>query len=163
MHEKLEAATGQHFSAGLVEAFHLLRLTRNSLIHAGGKASKKLAFACKNVGQDAEAIWKGVTRQSDVPSYSEGELVLVAHDEMVAALAITKRIVREINDHLQGTVARSHWASMVYEDAIEEWPNLGNPDQIRRRLSGKARFYYAPLSLTEAELLVPAIAAGHRT
>lgn len=160
MHEEFEKAVGVPFQADTLELYHLLRLIRNSIIHAGGSAGAELVRKSASMSQGADAAWHRITGTS-APRYGKGDIVQLTHTGLVAALATTKRLARQANAALVNEIPRAVWASVAVEDAQNIIAGrLKNPQQTLRALQGFARYYYAPLGLTETELGTAARGAG---
>lgn len=158
MHENLEAATGSRYTAESLALFHLLRLMRNALIHAAGRVSQSLADHRRDLDPTSIQLWSTLTGEQ-LPQLELGDAVAIRQAEIVAVLALTKRLARETNAALTSTLPRTAWADMAVADAMADRGNLGNPHQAKRILQGTARHYYEPLGLTDAELMA---AAGRR-
>lgn len=160
MHEAFAAAIGLQFSASALETYHLVRLMRNSIIHAGGHASPQLASHCASLSDQADDAWSRMTGAS-IPRFTRGETIRLTHSELVATLAVTKRLARECNEALASHLPRTVWASVVVEDAQDAVSGrIRNPQQTMRALAGFARFNYTALQLSDEELRVAARDAG---
>lgn len=152
MHELFDSAVGGCFAPASLELFHLLRLMRNSSIHAGRRASQDLETRSQNPTQEAVNLWRVITG-SDYPTLSAGAEVVLSHAVIIAGLAITKRLARDTNLGLANALPRDLWADIVVEDALSSIGHLGNDARMRRRLVGFARWDYRSLALTEDELM----------
>ncbi|MDY6811024.1 MAG: hypothetical protein SW127_18755 [Actinomycetota bacterium] len=90
----------------------------------------------------------------DPTTLSVGDRIEFGHGEMVAVLAITKRLDRETNVMLQSALPRTMWASMVVDEADELLPGgcRRNPTLGLRKAKGVARHHYDSIGLTEMEI-----------
>lgn len=152
MHELFDSAVGGCFAPASLEVFHLLRLMRNSSIHAGGRTSQNLETRSQNPTQEALDLWRVITGSS-YPNLTAGAPVVLSHAVTIAGLAITKRLARDTNLGLAKALPRDLWADIVVEDALSSIRHLGDDTRTRRRLVGFARWDYEPLALTEDELI----------
>lgn len=152
MHEAVEGNIKGCFTPASLEVFHLLRRMRNSLIHAGGKASTELANHSQQPTTDATVLWHDLTGNA-YPKLNAGQVVTLGHPEVVVALAVTKRLAREANQGLVKTLPRPLWADILVEDATSQYPNVGNANQARRLLNGLARHDYGTLGLASSEIV----------
>ena len=160
MHEELMNATSSSLDVHSLELFHVLRLMRNCVIHAGGLANRTLADLCSQIAPGSKALWERITG-IDFPSPNAGDLVKLHHAEIIATLAIVKRLARDVNLLLVRSYPRSLWAEMVARDALQQSSgNLGNPSQAMRNIKGLARHHYAALNLEEPELRIAAQTEG---
>lgn len=153
LHQKFEDATGDSLEAASREVYQLLRLMRNSVVHRGGQASQGLEDACTDISAGAAELWRKVTR-NDPPHYSKGDQVQLGSLEIVASLAVTKRLARLMNLALGGALPRAIWL----ERLIEDFTNLRDvPPQREKRIAkafSLAQFNYAPLGLSRHEVEV---------
>lgn len=150
-HALVADATGGSFDTVSAEQLTVLRLMRNCVIHAGGRASAELATSLEAWSPAAKKSWGNLGGRN--PSgLKQGDRVLLGHAEMVIALAATKRLDRRANELLQLKVTRPMWAQIVVEDAqATEKSLLAAPDALRR-IRGLARHHYGAVGLTEEEL-----------
>ena len=151
MHELVEEATGQAFGAEFLRVFHLIRHSRNSVIHAGGRASAALANASQSQPPTVDALWLGITGSSR-PTYKKGDPVALTLDETIASFAVTKRLGRAVNGALEVSLPRATWADIVVEDVRSTRRFVGNDVQTMRLVGGTARHEYAALALNSSEL-----------
>jgi hypothetical protein len=150
-HALIADSTGGSFDSVSTEQLKVLRLMRNCVIHAGGRASAELAACLETWSPAAEKSWADLGGRN--PSgLRQGDQVLLGHAEMVIALAATKRLDRRANELLQLKVSRPMWAEVVVEDAQASDSNLLAAPDALRRIRGLARHHYGALSLTEDEL-----------
>lgn len=152
MHELFDSSVGGCFAPASLEVFHLLRLMRNSSIHAGGRASQDLETRSQNPTQEAMDLWRVIT-DNNYPNLTAGAPVVLSHAVTIAGLAITKRLARDTNLGLAKALPRDLWADIVVEDALSSIGHLGDDTRTRRRLVGFARWDYESLALTEDELM----------
>jgi hypothetical protein len=150
-HDLIAATAGGSFDTVSREQLSVLRLMRNCVIHAGGRASPELATALSTWTPEAEKTWVDLAGRN--PSgLRKGDRVLLGHAEMVIALAVTKRLDRNANELLQRGVTRDVWSDLVVEDALVTEPRLLSTADSLRKIRGLARRHYGVLSLTDDEL-----------
>lgn len=159
VHESIEASISPaRFTRESVELFHLTRVARNTYIHSGGRANATLLTRSAGLSSAAHTLWRDITNES-VPTYALGDTVRLGLTELIAALAVTKRLAEEANVMLQSAVARPRWADML----VAEWlpaRKPGNRSQWIRKLRGLGRMNYAPLGLSDGDLDAALIRAG---
>lgn len=151
LHDQFESATGTYLEAEAKEIYQLLRLLRNSVVHRGGAASQGAAEACQDLTPAARALWKKITTQS-APTYRKGEVVRLGFSETIAALAVTKRLAREMNLSLGTALPREFWISRLIADYLDL---RGVPPQPAKRIDVAYRlgqFSYRPLVFTRPEV-----------
>jgi hypothetical protein len=151
IHERLASAVPPHqFTQEVLELFHLVRETRNTHIHNGGRADNRLIASLGGVSARAFMLWEETTGEA-FPRYSVGDSVGMGLSELIGILAITQRLAEEANVMLQAALPRSRWADMLVKDwAPTKKP--GNPKQWIRALLGLARTNYGPVQLTDVDI-----------
>jgi hypothetical protein len=121
------------------------------MIHDGGRADSALVAKVTGWTPATEALWVKVA--PSLRGISVGDPVAFGHQQLILVLAVTKFLSREANVLIQPVVPRDLWADVVVDDVVEQnggfLPSL--PERIRK-VRGVARFDYAPLQLTDAEL-----------
>ncbi|MBO1757104.1 hypothetical protein [Dermacoccus sp. NHGro5] len=150
MHEELEAHAASAFSPTNLSLFHYLRLIRNSLIHQGGFSSGQLANKCASLSSVDEQQWKSITGEP-IGRYQSGQKLNLTVFELIATLAIAKRLAEEANHLLQSALPRSWWISTAVADWLETQPK-GNLEQKIRRATGFARIHYGAMSISRVEI-----------
>ena len=151
MHELLETATGIPLPATLVSQFHLIRLMRNCLIHDAGLTDGTLAAYVSTLDTPTVNEWESLTKTTLEASIALGERVIFRQGELVACLAVTKRLAEDCNRALSRTIDRSAWCDKV----VSEYRDGGGKvraQEALRKVKGIARFSYSALGLTEDEL-----------
>lgn len=155
LHDTIAAACGGTFTSDLISYVKTLRLMRNSVIHAGAQASPELINELGTWTPPLVAGWLSLAYR-DPTTIAVGDVLALGHGEMIAALAVTKRLNREANVMLQGALPRSTWIRMVLDETDEANPGITRRSSDRRKALRKARgianFYYKPLALTEPEI-----------
>jgi hypothetical protein len=160
VHEKVAKRAHGAFTSESLELFHLVRTLRNSQIHEGGRVSQECSSVRTSLTPAAVKLWEYLTKAA-APPYAVGDSVALRQPQMVAALAITHKLMEEANVMLQPVIPAATWARMAVEDAITEGISLtGNPQQRFRKIAGFARQHYGVLALPEAELRQAATAVG---
>ena len=155
-HQRFETATRVRFDTESVELFHLVRVARNTHIHSGGRADRRLVNRIGATSGEAFAVWEKITGTT-FPVYVEGEPVALGLFELIGILAIVKRLAEEANVALQSALPHEKWADMIVQEWIPQ-SRPGNPGQKTRQVAGLARRNFAAIELTEADLA----AAMHR-
>ena len=150
-HAQIAGATHGSFDPNSLAQLNTLRLMRNCLIHAGGRASSGLVSDVSTWSATTETSWTKLAKRSP-RTLVEGDVVEFGHGEMILALAITKVLDRQVNEMLQNALPREIWADMVVEELRDvNGASLRAPDSVRK-LRGIARHHYSPLGLDESEL-----------
>ena len=149
MHERYEAACNGHFSTDTLRLFHYLRLIRNSQIHYAGRVHNSLATYSSSLVNSDAATWGRVTG-NPISIYEAGTDLGLTIFELIATLAISKRLAEEANEMLQTGLPRQAWLDILVEDWAAT-PRRGNRDMKIRNLFGFARFEYGPLAVTKSE------------
>ena len=150
-HPKIGDLTSGAFDADRLAQLDTLRLMRNCMIHDGGRANSTLVTKVASWSQATEALWIKVA--PSLRGISVGDQVTFGHQQLILTLAVTKFLSREANVLVQPAVPRELWADVVVDDlAAQHDGRLPPPPERARKLRGFARFNYAPLRLTDAEL-----------
>lgn len=158
VHERLELATATTFTVESVELFHLVRVARNTHIHSEGRADRTLVNRIDGTSPAALAVWDRITG-NPFPAYAEGDPVALGLSELIGILAVVKRLAEEANVALQSALSRDAWADIVVDDWVPV-VRPGNPEQKLRQVVGLARRDYAPIGLTEPEIVAAMRRAG---
>ncbi|BBY46825.1 hypothetical protein MARA_02550 (plasmid) [Mycolicibacterium arabiense] len=150
-HDIIATASNETFSAVPRSQIDTLRLMRNCLIHAGGRADNALVTQVAGWTTDAANQWMKVAKRSP-RTLQVGDVVEFGHGEMIVALAVTKTLDRQVNVMLQKTLPRDVWSDMVAAELAEQSPSLVRSSTASRKVKGLAKQFYSPLALTEQEL-----------
>ncbi|TDE95071.1 hypothetical protein EXU48_09920 [Occultella glacieicola] len=151
LHDRFESAAGTSLEGEAKEIYQLLRLLRNSVVHRGGTASLGVEEACEVFSSSAWALWTKVTTQA-APVYAKGEVVRLGFSETIAALAVTKRLARQMNLALGTALPRTFWLDRLITDFVKL---RGVPPQPAKRIEVAhrlGRFNYAPLGFDRGEV-----------
>jgi hypothetical protein len=131
--------------------FHMTRLMRNCHIHAGGSGSSHLEAHMRALSATQISAWEGLT-QKPFAVIPENAPVTVEVGELIATLAVGKRLSYEVNLCLQAAIPRDEWADRA---AGEYFGLVGakspKDPKALRSLMGYARPNFSALSLTERE------------
>ncbi|MEV4814919.1 hypothetical protein [Micromonospora tulbaghiae] len=151
MHSTFESITGHILPTGSVRQFHLLRFMRNCLIHAAGAANQALVRHIASLDAATIQNWEKLTGHPLVGSVTLGQKVSFQQGELIACLAVTKRIAEECNAALVSKISRQTWADYVVGE-FKDGGGSTTANGCLRKVKGIARFHYAALQLTEQEL-----------
>ncbi|MET9203499.1 hypothetical protein [Gordonia sp. NPDC003585] len=153
LHQNIADASGAAYTIDMIAYIDALRWMRNDVIHNGGIVRQQLIDAVRGWTQPLTDGWVALARR-DPTALSVGDRIEFGHGEMVAVLAVTKRLDRETNVMLQAALPRTTWVSMVVDEADELVPGGCGKDPILglRKAKGVARHHYASVGLTEAEI-----------
>ena len=162
MHSVLFGALRYRPSTEWEECFHLLRHMRNSVAHAGGKASQDLVQYIPSLSAASSQLWQRINNQPPADVVQNGAVVLVA-EHIFCSLAVAKALGREINTALQSGLRAQDWAEICVSDYVETTSNYKNSENWRRGLVGFARFHYSGVQLTEGDLEAAARALSQWT
>lgn len=150
-HAKIADLTGGSFNPERIAQLDTLRIMRNCMIHDGGRANQTLVDQLAGWTSTTERLW--LTVAPSPRSVQVGDSVDFGHQQLILTLAITKSLSREANVLIQPAVPRGLWADVVVDDLVQQTGGVLPPvPQRLRKVRGVARFNYAPLGLTEAEL-----------
>lgn len=154
LHRNIATATGSVYTSDIIAYIDALRLMRNCVIHNGGQVSQSLLDSLSTWNQQLKDGWYA-NALNDPTTLTLNDVIEFGHGEMIAVLAVTKRLDRETNIMLQTSLPRSTWADMVIADVEEQQPSLcfKNPDLALRKARGVARHHYLPLGLVDTELV----------
>ncbi|WP_126315388.1 hypothetical protein [Mycobacteroides chelonae] len=150
-HDIIAGASNGSFSPVPRAQLDTLRLMRNCLIHAGGRADNALVTQVAGWNAGTDSAWREVAGRSP-RALQIGNLVEFGHGEMIVALAVTKTLDREVNVMLQDVLPRVVWSDMVAAEFAEQSPSLIRSSTAFRKVKGLAKQYYSPLVLTDHEL-----------
>jgi hypothetical protein len=162
MHEilfKTMNATGPQPS---LSHYHLLRIMRNTQIHAGGTVSPELQNYVAKMASSSVTAWQRLTGRPPA-DIAVGTKITFTVGDIIASFAVIKELARNINLGLQSTIQPSAWAQIIVEDYSSQTNNIRNSDNWMRSLRGYARTLYRPLGITASELEAAAIALGKWT
>lgn len=159
MHEILFESLGEFPPEEWLQSFHVLRETRNCIIHAGGVIDDKLRGAIKEMGSNARSGWKSISLGTPEDIEKEAKVLLTA-EHIFLVLAVTKHLGREINRHLQIRLGKPAWARIVVKDFQASTSKVPHSSSWRRALIGYARHRYGGIGLSAAQLEAAARAAG---
>jgi len=152
IHERMSRLTGVEFGAEAIELFHLMRVARNTHIHAGGRADANLVRRRDSLSCGAEHAWSAITTVP-LPEFSEDHDFQFRHSDLIVMLAVTKRLAREANQMLQGCLPREVWADMALADWRAETARRHlDRGQVENKAMGFAKRYYGALGLTTSEV-----------
>ena len=153
LHGTIEAATRGSFTPDFITYINTLRLMRNDIIHNGGVVRQVLVDHLATWTPALTSGWVGLAHRDPTP-LQVGDQIQFGHGEMVAVLAVTKRLDRETNIMLQSALTRSTWAAMVIDEVVERNPHIVRTDRGKalRLAEGIARYDYPRLALTQSEL-----------
>jgi hypothetical protein len=152
LHPRFETATGRTFSGDMMSYISVLRHMRNAVIHNGSVVSQPLVDALALWTPAQETGWLELARRSPL-GLRVGDPIDFGHGEMIAALAITKRLDRETNLGLQAALAPRCWAVLVIDELAADQPAaLNNSSSALRTARGIARHHFAAVGLADAEL-----------
>ncbi|WP_286958658.1 hypothetical protein [Arsenicicoccus sp. UBA7492] len=153
MHSVFFATAGTPEPASDLQIFHVLRQTRNCIIHNQGRSDEGLSDALSRMGETATESWSRLNG-GDTPSDiigPDGQLILTAK-HIFTAFANTKALGRSINKALISALPLESWARLAMEDFASATTKTRNSSQWRRSASGYVRENYAAIGLSNAEL-----------
>jgi len=152
IHETMNAASGRNVRTGSLRLFHLSRLMRNCHIHAGGSGSGALQRHMEGMTRSQRLEWSALTLRPFVV-INEGEYVTIGVNELVATLAIGKRLAYEVNLCLQRAVPRRMWADIAVRDYFTlDGSKPPRDPAAGKRLSSYARTNFSAIALSETTL-----------
>ncbi|MBF6518485.1 hypothetical protein IU421_30030 [Nocardia cyriacigeorgica] len=152
LHDNFEKATGHTYNADLMSFMNVLRHMRNAVIHNGSTVTPVLRSELDAWTPAQERGWFELAKRNPT-TLQIGDRIDLGQGEMIAALAITKRLDRETNVGLQAALPRTCWAALVIDEVVAKHPKiLHNSNVALRNAQGVARHHYGALKLTDAEL-----------
>jgi hypothetical protein len=152
MHEVLFDTCSYTGPADWMQTFHVLRETRNCIIHTGGAVQQSLNEAIAAMGPGARAGWQRLNLGANPEDIVRGGRLALTAEHVFTAFAVTKRIGREVNSALAREMGSATWARVAVEDFAAVTTKTRNSSGWRRSMLGYVRQYYAEASLTEAEV-----------
>jgi hypothetical protein len=151
-HDEFAAATGVDLPAALLEAFDLARYLRNRIVHYGGVQGSHLSAKWRSLSRGAREAWIEVAGRP-LPAGKSREELDLGLNELIAVLALTKRLAVSVNVSLQPAIGREAWARIAVEDYQTLQPERFAQRDVRlRRAFGFAMHYYLAIALTRDEL-----------
>lgn len=152
-HRYLERVTGVGFDPHHLELIDFTRRLRNCIVHDGAAVSVEVTTAWSSLTAGAAAEWsKLANRPFNTVGDGTGRQLTEA-GELVAVLAITKRLSREICAQLAASLSSTTWAEVVLDDFDVEHPRGLSPrPTLLREVRGFARQHYLNASVAEADL-----------
>lgn len=151
IHEYVAERCGRTLPEDLLQLFRLARRIRNRIIHFAGEAGPRLSGEYRSLSPEAKGRWERITGRP-LTIGVRGRLEL-SEGELVAVLAITRRLAAVVNETLAETISRESWARIVVADYRSLEPQrFGERAKRLRRVRGHARLFYHSLALTEEEL-----------
>ncbi|MEV0048021.1 hypothetical protein AB0H60_31760 [Nocardia rhamnosiphila] len=158
LHPDFESVTSHVFDTDMKVYMTALRLMRNAVIHNGSTVTQGLHDEVAQWTAVQESGWTKLAKRN--PRVLQvGDRIDFGQGEMIAALAITKRLDREANLGLQAALPKACWADLVVDEVLHDQPKaLQNQKLALRKAQGIARHHYKVVGLTDTELIA-AIAA----
>ncbi|MDQ3030388.1 MAG: hypothetical protein M3R09_10270 [Actinomycetota bacterium] len=150
-HPLIQRCTDGAFNADSLGQLTTIRMMRNCMVHAGGRADQRLINDLASWTPGIEAGWVKLTGNNP-RQLTLGDELAFGHGEMGLALAVTKVLAREANQLLQPTLPRDQWADMLIDDLVEADPHMLRAPDFLRRARGLAKFHYGALKLADTEL-----------
>lgn len=164
VHETAEERLNGNISPELIELVQLIRLVRNSIIHRNGEASQTLRTTISTASAEAKAAWNELIPLAPMETMVDSNnRINTDARHIVLALAVTKRIEREVNTLLQNSITTDEWAKVAVEDFGKSTKAHRNSSKWRRSLLGYARLHYGCINITEAQLQAAASQLGYWT
>jgi len=163
MHEVLFRTTGYSPPTDWLGLFHVLRETRNCIIHSGGAADSKLDEVIASMSDEARAGWRRLCEGAEPESIIERGRLRLSASHVFMAFAVTKGLGREVNASLAAELTRDEWAGLAVDDYALQAGGPRNSSAWRRGVLGFARFNYGPALLGPGEIEKAARAGGHWT
>lgn len=135
-----------------LELFELTRMMRNRIIHYLGTTGSNLRRDWNALSPAARTQWEKWTLRPAVFGRADSSLDLGV-GEVVAVLAMCKRLAREACSQFVDCLPREAWADIVVSEVADaaaiRW---GQRATRLRRVRGHALNHYSVLALTESEL-----------
>lgn len=152
MHQGVENKLRGTITPEHLEIFHILRLSRNNIIHNNGNASQQLKESILNTSESTKKIWSDLT-SSEISDLINGQnLIRLNANHIVLAFAITKRIEREVNSLLRDALPIETWAKIAVLDFNESTNAPNNSTKWRKSILGYTKMHYGNLRMSEAQL-----------
>jgi hypothetical protein len=135
-----------------MQLFDFIRQIRNRIIHFAGTSGSNLRSAYVALPAASRSLWLATSGREFTASGPREPIQLTAQD-LIPALAVTKRLSRGLSRELGRMLSRSYWANLVADDYRQASPQrFGEQSQRLRRLHGYAHTFYSGLSLSKDEL-----------
>lgn len=152
LHPGFERTTGHMYDTDMMSYMTVLRLTRNAVIHNGSTMTQALHDELAKWTAPQEKGWFDLAKRNP-RTLRVGDRIDFGQGEMIAALAITKRLDRETNVGLQAALPRTCWAGLVVDEIVADQPRVLHDTKLAlRKAQGIARHHYGVIGLTDVEL-----------
>jgi hypothetical protein len=152
IHDYLVAEASFSLPATEIALFDFIRQVRNRIVHYGGLPGSNLKAAYTSLPGSAKTLWADLT---GAHFQIEGPRVPMSlrAQELIPALAVTKRLGKALNGELTRRISRGLWARLIAEDYEEMEPERYRDKAKRvRKVHGLASHYYTDLHLTKSEI-----------
>ncbi|MFB8763745.1 hypothetical protein [Nocardiopsis alba] len=151
IHIKFSAATSENLDESCVGIYEILRKMRNCIIHAGGLANASLEEDLNSLSIETKTLWENVTKEK-IPSFRTGEKIQFSYPETIAALAVLKRLSRQMNHILGRVVGKEVWMKIMIEDFLNTSQIHQNRARTVNSVHRFSSFNYAPLKFSKEEI-----------
>lgn len=151
LHDYIGSVTGKSLPADDLALLNTVRLLRNAIVHDGSTTTPSLQGAWAGLPASASARWiQTAGRPLEVASPD----LLLGEGELIVALAITKKLAREVAYLAAGSVSLATWATVAIDDFLSNYPRQTprDPSRLRRTIAGWVRMYYGPAAIPASHL-----------
>lgn len=144
--EYISKTTDVSFDAIYLQLFDLTRSIRNCIVHDGSVPKCSLKNLWSSLSELSQDRWM-TTAERPLPLQPNGLEVLSG--ELVATLAITKYMARQISINLGIKISPITWAAIVLEDFQSNYtkPLPKDATQLRKKVCGWNRMYYQTVGI----------------
>jgi hypothetical protein len=144
--DAIERFSGHAFKGLHRELLNFMRVLRNQIVHEAGRAAASVDDVWDAMSAEAQAEWTSVAQRA-FRQGSDGRGLQLDSGEFVAALAIVKRLSREVCGQLLVGILPSTWEQIQLADFANEVPRgLSRRPTLGRELASFSRRNYAPVA-----------------
>jgi len=151
LHSYLERVSSIEFESDALALAELVRRIRVCIIHNGGRIRADLVDEWNSLAPSARTAWVGFAGHDlDVTK----ENLELTDRELVASLATTKWMARQISSLLVAALTAQDWSKAIVDDFLENYgrPLPGETRMLRRKVKGWVRMYYSATNATDSDI-----------
>jgi hypothetical protein len=152
LHSALEQTLGIVLDSANVELFEFSRMVRNRIVHHGATVGSNLRRDWFAIPESSRNRWENWAKRPPTFGKSASPLDLGV-GEVISVLAVSKRLAREACSKFSSCLSVADWCNIIVGEVAATDPQRWGQRSTRlRRVVGRARTHYGPLSLAEGDL-----------
>ena len=142
-----------------MELIDFLRVLRNHIIHRGATLDSDLRDNWTSLSNEARGEWEKLAKQP-FDLVGTGGRIAAGSGELVASLAVSSRMARQLAAQLATHLSSTTWAAAAIDDFAPTHPGgLRARPTLEREVQGFVRFNYSGASLSRSEVTTALAAA----